>query len=156
MQIATCWACRPGRRSSGGIGCARLFHVFAYIVPTERPSWNLGVRFFMSWALRRRTLAGWLVETTGKCCKAQSKAHHRQRERHSTTSRLDLPITNGVPDPQKCSGAPPSLLKQTKTASFVFLLAIVSQMTENTIFQNERRVLKALVTFGEVHFTWRK
>ena len=82
-----------------------------------------------------------------------SRKHTTDREHHSTTSRLDLPLTNGGPDPQMCRGAPPSLLKQTKTASWGFFLAIVSQMTENTIFQNGRRVLKALVKIGEVHFT---
>ena len=81
----------------------------------------------------------------------------RTQDRENTTTPLHgltFPSQMVVTDPQRCRGAPPSLLKQTKTASlFFFLLAIVSLMTENTIFHNERRVLKALVNFGEVHFS---
>ena len=33
--------------------------------------------FFCSWTTRRRTLAGWLVISTGQCCTAQSSFNHR-------------------------------------------------------------------------------
>ena len=44
---------------------------------TSTSSWSLCLSFYCSWTTSRRTLVGWLVNTTRQCCTAQWRVNHR-------------------------------------------------------------------------------
>ena len=48
-----------------------------YIAPKCAAVMELGRKFYCSWTTRRRTLAGWLVNTTRQCGMAQSSFNRR-------------------------------------------------------------------------------